>query len=85
MKNKMITLDDEALATAQQIPNFSAWVRKQLHHYEVHGDLLAEVEYLKGVVSRMWNAVQSENKVNTFGKSRQEWLHNAEQRARGDA
>ena len=84
MKNKMITLDDQSLATAQQIPNFSAWVRKQLHHYEVHGDLLAEVEYLKGVVSRMWNAVQSECEVKP-GQSRQAWLHYAEERARGEA
>lgn len=83
MKNKMITLDDEALATAQQIPNFSAWVRKQLHHYEQHGDLLAEVEYLKGVVSRMWNAVQSECEVKP-GESRHSWLHDAEARARGE-
>ncbi len=83
VKNKMITLDDDALLTAQQIGNFSAWVRKQLHYYEKHGDLLAEVEYQKGIVSRMWNAVQSECEVKP-GQSRQAWLHHAEERSRGD-
>jgi len=30
MKNKMITLCDETWALAQQIPNFSEWVRARL-------------------------------------------------------
>ncbi len=78
MKNKMITLDDEALLTAQQIGNFSAWVREQLHHYEEHGDVIRLVDYQKGIIARMWTAIQTECKLNP-DITRQQWLHTVEQ------
>lgn len=78
MKNKMITLDDKALLIAQDIGNFSAWVREQLHAYDNHGDATALVDHLNGLIARMWSCIVYECQLDDVSRSR--WLYDVEKK-----
>lgn len=81
---KMVSLDPATAKIANEMKNFSGWVRVMLMREYEHGDTLDALEYERVRVQRLWACICYELDIEKHSTSLPKWLFETEAKMRGE-